>query len=228
MAKRKAPTNRWGEFGRFLRAHRIKLGISLTRLARSIEFDQGVLSKIERGIRRAPQIVPYVQRIAVSLGFEPSSDEYRELMDLAYKERFSGRPEPTGRSLIVTLGPAHDRVASRGLGGLPPEQTSPDSPAGRYYASQGFAVGGALQEERSREAILPQPPRSPEAPLIPVFGIDASLLAQAVHQFSSMGIKILRFEQRPTEAAVEVVTEMPDGQRYVLTIMREESDKTET
>jgi transcriptional regulator with XRE-family HTH domain len=204
MPKQKVATKRWGEFGQFVRARRRAVGVSLTTLARSMDFDQGVLSKIERGIRRAPQIVPYVQRIAACLGFEPSSDEYRELMDLAYKERFSGRPDPTGRSLIVTLGPASGCPASPGLGGLSPEFTAPGSPAGRYYESQGYKAGTALPPE------IGPPPASTQIPLLmPSLGISIEAMFQLV---DSMGLRVISFEEM--EAGMKAEIRCPDGIEY--------------
>src|SRR5712692_619692 len=80
-----------GSFGRLVRAHRERLGISISDLARCADIDQGLLSKIERGLRPAPQLVPYVHRIAERFGLDSSSQEYKELCETAYRERFGER-----------------------------------------------------------------------------------------------------------------------------------------
>jgi transcriptional regulator with XRE-family HTH domain len=138
-----------GEFGKLVRRHRTRCGITMNELARAIGLDQGLLSKIERGVRPPPQIVPHVERIALALGLAHDSREYRQLMESAYKDRFGKRTavhrisggivsieleEARPSDLVARLHLKQPAVSSRGLGDLPPELAAPDSPAGKYYA----------------------------------------------------------------------------------------------
>ena len=72
-------------------------------LARRIGMDQGLLSKIERGLRPPPQIVPYVQHTAEALGFAVDSGEYKQLIETAYRERFRTSRSAAGQIISLTL-----------------------------------------------------------------------------------------------------------------------------
>ena len=143
MAARTKKTRQIGHFGRLVREHRERLGFTMNELARKIEMDQGLLSKIERGKRPPPQLVPQVQRIAAALGLEVESAKFKELMEVAYRERF-GKQEnwpsilsitasEKGKGLVLKRQP----VVPRGLHGYAPSETSeiipPDSPMGQHF-----------------------------------------------------------------------------------------------
>lgn len=141
MAKDNDARRMSGEFGKLVRGHRERLGIPMNRLAQEASLDQGLLSKIERGLRPPPEIVPFVERLARCFQLDTSSAEYRQLMDAAYRDRFADDPPAAKRpAYLMTLG-----FERRGLGGLPPEFTGPDSPAGRYFKSLGHKVGERLK-----------------------------------------------------------------------------------
>src|SRR5262245_25979065 len=91
------------EFGRLVRNHRERLGMTINQLARKVDMDQGLLSKIERGLRPPPQIVPHVQRIANALGLEPKSADFKELTETAYRVRFQAKKQSTHIPEIITL-----------------------------------------------------------------------------------------------------------------------------
>ena len=94
----------------------------MTDLARAAEMDQGLLSKIERGLRPPPQITsPTLARIAAGLGFGPPSEQFQELLQAAYRGR-SGDPLAIA-PYIPTLHLLTAKTANpvRGLGGLTPE-----------------------------------------------------------------------------------------------------------
>jgi hypothetical protein len=117
-------------------------------------MDQGLLSKIERGKRPPPQLVPHVQQIGAALGFGPESPELKELVEAAYKERFGkekwpeilsitfGEQGPTGPVELV-----REPVHRSGLGGYTPSETreliDPQSRAGRYL---GLRPDGTMPE----------------------------------------------------------------------------------
>lgn len=209
--KQPARKARPGSFGRRVRSHREKLGITMNQLARQVEMDQGLLSKIERGLRPPPEIIPHVQRIAEAFGFERGSAEYEELTTAAFQERFPMRAAP----VIVTLMPLGEPARSRGgLSGLPADLAAPGSPASQYYASlraKAFettqpAAAPAYSPRRDKE----QPPKPPALAGI-AFG-----LRQAIDLFVSMGINVMRFEQG--EEGFECVFKVPDGTEYEMRI----------
>jgi hypothetical protein len=76
----------------------------MSELARRIEMDQGLLSKIERGKRPPPQLVPHVQRIGAALSMESDSAEFKELVETAYKERFPKEKWPAIVGMIAGEG----------------------------------------------------------------------------------------------------------------------------
>lgn len=145
-----------------MRNHRERLGISITDLARAMLIDQGLLSKIERGLRPPPQIIPHVQRISERFGFALTSRENQELVDAAYRERFPGDREHVERLPAITLLESNKASPVRGLSGFPPELTHPDSPAGQYYRSKNSE--GSLDRMPAEEpvpasvSIPPSPP----------------------------------------------------------------------
>jgi transcriptional regulator with XRE-family HTH domain len=78
--------------------------MTMNQLARAIEMDQGLLSKIERGHRPPPQIVPCVERMAKAFGFENESAEHRQLVEMAYRERFGKAPTAASGLQRVAIG----------------------------------------------------------------------------------------------------------------------------
>ena len=212
---KRAVTDR--EFGQLVRGHRERLGFTMTELAQKVSIDQGLLSKIERALRPPPQIVPFVQRLASCFQLNPSSKEYRQLMDAAYRERFGESPRKG--ALLVTYGPA----IGRGLGGLPPELTAPDSPAGQYYKSLGHKVGEGLKDsgddavaerrwgsiERPRFPVAARPPDRPGVP-------RGSVLGQLLSAAARYGVQVTRYEQKEKRFKLEIV--WPGGEEYVVSV----------
>lgn len=143
MVKRQKQ-KRVGAFGRLVRSHRERLGVTMNRLARFIDMDQGLLSKIERGKRPPPQIVPHVEKIALAFGFGPNSPEFKELAETAHRER---KNQKWPSILSLTLGEqgreqgkvvlVREPVVPKGLSGYAPpvirEIIPPDSPAGLQF-----------------------------------------------------------------------------------------------
>ncbi len=211
---------RFGEFGQLVRGHRERLGITITDLARYASIDQGLLSKIERGLRRPPQLVPYVERLTSRFKLKPSSTEYRQLVDAAYRERFGGGPtKGANPPLLLTLGVA----PSRGLSGVNPYWTAPDSPAGRYYRSQGPRVSAGLNAPddtvagaQPAEARLKGPTLPAATPSVPPVMTNATDFAQLLSMAAGYGIEVNRFEQKGNRCRVEFRS--PRGEEYVMTI----------
>src|SRR5208282_5004819 len=137
------PAAKTRRFGTLLRSHRKKLRVPMIALARDVGIDQGLLSRIERGQRPAPQIVPFVHRIAQALGFQQPSKEYMELLEAAYISRF-GRKQPppsTDPALYILERPPGCR-GLRGLSGLP-------------------ATEPAFPQRIDRQPLTGHPPESP-------------------------------------------------------------------
>jgi hypothetical protein len=189
----------------------------MTELARLIDIDQGLLSKIERGLRPPPEIVPYVQRMATRFGLEPNSKEYSELLQVAYRERFPEQGGGGGR--ILTLGLPDrplDPGVSRGLGGLPLEDTHPDSPAGRYYRSQGYRVGQNCQRPGAADA-PPGDPSSGRSLPASLAGCDAATAQGWIFQLlSSMGVVVTKLEQAEQTWRLDLC--LPDASEYELVL----------
>lgn len=70
----------------------------MNELARKIQMDQGLLSKIERGKRPPPQLVPRVQRIGAALGMGEESLEFKELVEAATR---NASPRKSGRQFSI-------------------------------------------------------------------------------------------------------------------------------
>jgi transcriptional regulator with XRE-family HTH domain len=65
-------------FGEFLRALRTARGMGLVELAHAAGIDPGLLSRIERGQRNAPNLL-MIRRIVKPLGVDQDSAEFRDL-----------------------------------------------------------------------------------------------------------------------------------------------------
>ncbi|MBZ5635360.1 MAG: helix-turn-helix transcriptional regulator [Acidobacteriia bacterium] len=204
-----------GRFGPLVRHHRQQLGISITDLARAAQMDQGLLSKIERGLRPPPQIVPHIQRMAERFGFEPASPEYRELLETAYAERFgANRTDTKRRQVLIELSPITNPPRALGLSGLPPELTAPDSPAGQYYRSQGIKVG---QADNRKPATLS---RFPEGAARPFAGPNFFNWSQLIDLLTSAGMELVSFQQDDNDGKgplrIRAVLRPPDGGNFEL------------
>jgi transcriptional regulator with XRE-family HTH domain len=127
----------------------------MNQLARRIEMDQGLLSKIERGLRPPPEIVPHVQRIAEAFGFKKASKEYEELLEAAYRERFGKRKlgSPLKGAIVQFVLDAPQ--AAGGLSGYSPEPVAPDSAGQRppaFDADDFFAHVDRIRQSRMLES----------------------------------------------------------------------------
>jgi hypothetical protein len=179
-------------------------------LARAAEIDQGLLSKIERGLRPPPQIVPYVQRIAERFKFQPASKEYEELVNAAYHERFKQddsrpvKPIPT-----ITFLVSGNRSPVRGLSGLPPELTRPPSLETRHHPSQSAGARRGLDP-----ALLA---RQTTPPLALGGGLSPLQLSEAMTaMLASTGLQIVSFQQRGDR--FQGVIRTPDGKELEIKI----------
>jgi hypothetical protein len=174
----------------------------MTELARAALMDQGLLSKIERGLRPPPQIgSPVFQRIATRFGFEPTSQEYRQLLEAACEGRF-GRSEKAKAAPTITVLLAPKGSQARGLSGLPPELTPPGSAAGEYLRSQGIEVGQGLHG-------LPGMENKPLTAQVR----PALTALRPLSLLESMGLELVSYEE-DERGGVRVVFRMPDGQEY--------------
>jgi len=80
-------------------------------LSAACGIDNGNLSRIERGARRPPRL-PRLLKILESLGLRKDSEEWRELLSAAARNRFEGLDDP-GVAYLGFESPLH---------GLPAEQ----------------------------------------------------------------------------------------------------------
>lgn len=178
------------EFGPLVRHHRERLGISMTDLARAALIDQGLLSKIERGLR-PPAPFPAVQRIAERFGFSSSSQEYQTLFEAAYSDRFGNREKP---KVVPTLQALVSRSASpSGLLGMPPQFVLPPGAIADKAKSKGF------QRQRSANA--------------GDHTIFSALWSAAFGYLALLGIEVLNFEQH--EGRMRAEFRFPDGRKWV-------------
>ena len=208
MAARTKKAQQIGHFGRLVRGHRERLGFTMNELARKIEMDQGLLSKIERGKRPPPQIVPHVQRIAEALGLEVGSAELIELVEVAYRERF-GKKGKWSEIVSVSFGKEKELVltrtpvVSRGLAGYAPPETReiipPDSPIGQYFK---------LRSDAEILEGLGAPPDQSE--------LAKMFLQSYLERCGLSGWHITHVEQ--VGEIFNVECRLPDGKQYEITI----------
>ena len=78
------------KFGEALRKLRKTADMSVVDLAKSVGVDQAVLSRIETGASRPPELNT-LMRMANALGIPQGSDEFEELWRLAEQERNPGQ-----------------------------------------------------------------------------------------------------------------------------------------
>lgn len=226
--------NRIGKFGDLVRAHRKRLNLTMNELARRIDMDQGLLSKIERGVRPPPQIVPGVQRIAEALQLQPGSPEFKELLNLAGEERFGKKKWPgivsltlDDRGLPLVI---HHPVVPRGLSGYePPESRETLHPGDPRYER----IMGQRSDDPPPDsgflnwAKLDQSPVF--APSDPAAGPITSQPYQIdtlLSMFASVGVSITRFQQESTGFTLEF--RLADGTEYVMTVSPKVAPSKET
>jgi hypothetical protein len=182
-------------------------------------MDQGLLSKIERGLRPPPEIVPHIQRMAERFGLKPTSPEYAKLLGAAYAERFGeNRTDRRRNPFLIELSPVTKSSLPLGLSGVPPEFTAPDSPAGRYYRSQGFQVGQALDLANPEGSAKRS--RLSEAPVPPFSGLTSFNWSQLIDSLTSAGVKLVSFQQDDNDGKgplrISAVLRPPDGGTFEL------------
>ena len=72
-----------GAFGDFFKRKRMELGLTLREFCRKNGFDAGNISKIERGLARAPQSSEIKEKYAAALGIKEGTDDWLTFFDLA-------------------------------------------------------------------------------------------------------------------------------------------------
>ena len=72
-----------GGFGEFFKEKRIELGLTLREFCRKNGFDAGNMSRIERGLARAPQSSEIKAKYAAALGIKEGTDDWLTFFDLA-------------------------------------------------------------------------------------------------------------------------------------------------
>jgi len=70
-------------FGDFFKRKRMDLGLTLREFCRNNGFDAGNISKIERGLARAPQSSEIKAKYAAALGIKEGTDDWLTFFDLA-------------------------------------------------------------------------------------------------------------------------------------------------
>ena len=71
-----------GAFGDFFKRKRIELGLTLREFCRKNGFDAGNISKIERGLARAPQSAEIKTKYAAALEIKEGTDDWLTFFDL--------------------------------------------------------------------------------------------------------------------------------------------------
>jgi transcriptional regulator with XRE-family HTH domain len=99
--KQHPTTTRTGnaKFGEALRKLRKSADMSIVDLAKSVGVDQAVLSRIETGASRPPELNT-LMRMANALGVPQGSDEFEELWRLAEQER---HPDQNATEYIASM-----------------------------------------------------------------------------------------------------------------------------
>jgi len=131
MAKEKSARTTFGEL---LKAHRSRRGMTLLELSAASGIDDGNLSRIERGARKAPKL-PRLQKILGALGLREDSEEWRELLAAAARNRFESL-DYQGLAYLGFESPLHGSPAEQ----QPPLQFTLTQAAveiGRISAAQG-------------------------------------------------------------------------------------------
>lgn len=77
-------------FGPLIRAKRLKRGLGLMELAKSSGLDPSLLSRMETGQRKPPEL-PALVVLANALGIPAESEEFSELLAAADQERSPAR-----------------------------------------------------------------------------------------------------------------------------------------
>ena len=72
-----------GGFGEFFKSKRMELGLTLREFCRTNGFDAGNISRIERGLARAPQSSELRAKYAAALGIKEGTDDWLTFFDLA-------------------------------------------------------------------------------------------------------------------------------------------------
>lgn len=188
-------------------------------------MDPGFVSKIERGVRPPPQIVPHVHRIAAVLGFDQSSEEFRMLVEAAYQGRFGEKPKG-GVAEIVTVIPASlVSPGSTGLSGLPLQTRSTETAqplVGLVGAAATTPTASLLdqlaQEGQPLRRSNDQPPRFQESLDTPEdWGQmlnQCGLGLWLYRTITSAGLRITQFGYDKQTFSFEV--DLPDGKRHRL------------
>jgi len=188
-------------FGQLLRAHRVRLGLTMNDIARPASLDQGTVSKIERGILRAPRL-PRVRLIAKALGLSPDSPQWKQLVEAAWRDRYD-EEYGSGISEILTVLPSG---RSAGMSGLPPQTAQP-----------GITLPPTV------EISFPDIPAEPARPLIDLRGPAATTpttdilslsdwLAGAKTMLTAGGCRVTEFSQRGV--TITMVVRLPSGADY--------------
>jgi transcriptional regulator with XRE-family HTH domain len=70
-------------FGAWLKAQRARKSLTLRVFAKKAGLDPGNLSRYERGLVSPPQDEAVLERIGHALGLKPTSQQWKEMVDLA-------------------------------------------------------------------------------------------------------------------------------------------------
>ena len=93
-----------GFFGDLVRERRRELGLSLTELTRTVMLDASQLSRMERGLNKPPELVPYVAQWAHGLEWTFDFGAYRRMLFSAISGRFGAPGSQASEDAVNSLG----------------------------------------------------------------------------------------------------------------------------
>jgi transcriptional regulator with XRE-family HTH domain len=132
-----------GEFGNLLRKHRTSARRSIADLARAVSIDETLLSRIETGTTRPPELST-LMRLTNALGIAQGSEQFEELWRLAEQER---HPEQDATAYIASMKSLTTTVLKRLLEDMARTDEPSETPVMPVFVADPAALLARSSEE---------------------------------------------------------------------------------